>query len=195
MRRTKKSNLSSPCTQRHRTTVPTGHSDDPFRLLEFNLRPHVSALAARWGARDACIQDDLTQQSTLRLLEIGAPLKYDPKIASVETYSKAVAGTVVWEHFGRRYRPPMESLDIARDPPNDDDPTADLEQGDTKAWLRGLLEPLSDGEVRALANALGVSIHPFWNVIGHRPPKRLGSSGDALPRALGAFKKLRESGW
>ena len=54
---------------------------------------------------------------------------------------------------------------------------------------------LGEEKIVALANALGVSVQLLWDVIGHRPPKRLGTSGDALPRAFYAFKKLRESGW
>ncbi len=170
-------------------------SDDPVRAFVRCVGQCVAPMASRLGVRDAHRINDLSQSVLLRIAELEADRPYDPTRASVRTYVNAVGWREIWGSLGRRPKPPMVPLDVAVDPPSDEDPSTDLEQADTKAWLRGLLEPLSDGEVRALANALGIPVHRFWNVIGHRPPKRIGASGDALARAFHAFKKLRQSGW
>lgn len=154
--------------------------------IERRVLAIVTGAMTDMGVRDRTLVDDLTQALHERIATMNAGERYDPTQTTPTSYLFGIARFLIREQLWRRERPstiPSEAIECIPVRGNQLERAA---RAEILEELKGWLDELSPGEIRALVRECG-PIFDYSPPIGR--PRRL-KNHDALPQALTLLQHL-----
>lgn len=162
---------------------------ESMAAIERRLLSIVTGAMSDLGIRNDSLVDDLVQALHERVATMNAGARFDPLVSSPMPYMYGIARNLIKEQFWRRERPgtiPSEAIECM---PVRGNQLERAERSELLDELRGWLDDLSPGEIRALVREFG-PIFRYSPPIGR--PRRL-KNPDALPHALELLRQLADA--
>lgn len=154
--------------------------------IERRVLSIVNGAMADLGVQDRSLIDDLAQALHERIATKDAARKFNPAKASATTYLRGIARMLIREALWRRKRPLAVPQDVIERVPVDDNQLDRAERAELHDELKGWLDQLSPGEIRAL-------VREFGPIFEYSPPigraRRLRNT-NALPEAMQLLQQL-----
>jgi|GEM_PF-3564823 len=154
--------------------------------IERRVLAIVTGAMSDMGVRDRSLVDDLTQALHERIATMHAGARYDPTRSTPTSYLYGIARILIREQLWRRQRPDALPSEAFERLPVDGDQLERAAQAEQSDELKGWLDQLSPGELRAVVRITG-PIFGYSPPIGR--PRRL-RNPDALLQALRLLQQL-----
>lgn len=156
------------------------------RLMDRRLQWIVKPLACKYGRPDPQSVEDLIQDLKIRVAEMDAASRYDPRRGTPLTFLRSIAEFVAMERFRRRQLPRMKSLGAHDEPSDEAGPSEVAEWRDLLDRVERVIKQFGRADARCLVQQLRPIVGEMYDKGWTR---RLTSPG-VLERLIESLREL-----